>query len=137
MFQSDYPSFSEAMRDLCTAFNRPLNDDLVRVFWDALKPYPLPAVKGKVRFATMGKKFPTPVELRPESTITVEKKPTTQELLCDYVLRNRDLTDTQIRQPWLYTHDRAGNVTGVIVQADGENPGHRVTVSDLALDEVA
>lgn len=138
MNQSDYQNFAGLMRDLCAAFNRPLNDDLVRVFWDALRDYPLHAIRGKVRMATLGKKFPAPIELKPEHAVSVgRKEPTTQELLCDFVLRTRNLTDAQLRMPWIYTHDRSGNVTGVIVQADGDWPGYNVRTEDMQLEAVA
>lgn len=76
--------------------------------------------------------------------------PTVQERLCAYVMRHhaRRLTAKQIRGPWSYTHKRAqwvddlvrgkgvnrdelAECTGVIVPADGESAGLRVTVEDM------
>lgn len=54
------------MRDLCAAFNRPLNDDLVRVYWEALKGFPLPQIRSGVKKAAANEpKFPPPYKLRP------------------------------------------------------------------------
>lgn len=63
--------------------------------------------------------------------------PTTQEQLCNFVLKNRDLTLSQVRQPWTYTYGQAGEVTGVVVPADGERCGYFVRVEDMMLGRVA
>lgn len=74
-----------------------------------------------------------------------------QERLCAFVLRHRSLTVTQLRLPWTYLYRGysgcAGDpkdalakpgidfaTVGVVVPADGKQPGYRVMVEDLALD---
>jgi hypothetical protein len=66
VYQSEFAAFQGLIGDLCEAFNRPLKDDLVRVFWDALKEFPLQQLKSRVRIhIATSKKFPSPADLRP------------------------------------------------------------------------
>jgi len=77
--------------------------------------------------------------------------PSMQERLCDFVLRNRTLSDAQRRAPWTYLYRGhpgcAGEpkdpltkpsldyaVVGVVIPALGAQPGHRVMAEDLALE---
>lgn len=67
MYGSDYEPFTKVVEELGLAFNRPVSDDLVRVFWDALKSAPFPGVKALAdKWKNVGKKFPTPADLRPD-----------------------------------------------------------------------
>lgn len=54
------------------------------------------------------------------------------ERLVQFVMREYGsrLTPTQIRETWHYVHLRSGEITGVIVPADGEHPEIRVTLHD-------
>lgn len=70
---------------------------------------------------------------------------TIQEQLCAFVMRNRKLTQSQVRRPWLYRYERAqwrdikgdqrdepAECVAVDVPGDGEaHPGIRVTVEDM------
>jgi hypothetical protein len=63
--------------------------------------------------------------------------PTTLELLTDYVLRTKSLSKNQASSPWTYIgtgNARTGEgfaITGVVIPADGSNPGYRVMVADM------
>lgn len=129
MYQSEFASFQGLMVDLCEAFNRPLKDDLVRVFWDALKEFPLPQIKARVKIhIATGKKFPSPSDLRPAQEQAKAVGPHPVTMLEDYI-RGMGLSDAQI-----YGVQYIGNVnqiTGVqIPTIDGR--GHfRVMLRDI------
>lgn len=63
--------------------------------------------------------------------------PSLASSLSDYVLRTQRLTDTQLRTPWMYTRNVDGNISGVIVQADGAAPAIRITVADMQLGNLS
>jgi hypothetical protein len=59
MYTAEFDAFKQTLTDLCVSVNRPVNDDLVRVFWDDLRPCSLHQiqehakrlrVEGKTRF---------------------------------------------------------------------------------------
>jgi hypothetical protein len=61
MYAAEYDAFKQTLTDLCVAVNRPYNDDLVRVFWEDLRPCSLPQIQehakklrgeGKTRFTS-------------------------------------------------------------------------------------
>lgn len=150
MFQSEFDQFKALMSDLCTAFNRPYTDDVVRVFWDALKPYPFAQmrVRMKVAAGTL-KKFPTPQDLTPAPEMkrqdTAEKS--TMDLLSEYALRSKPLTRNQLRG-WTFIYRGQSGfpgvppsadyaVTGLIIPADGDYPGYRIMVRDMELEVAA
>lgn len=77
--------------------------------------------------------------------------PSMQDRLASCVLMHRSLTPAQIRGPWRYEyrgHPGFGGdpkkhgsrpspdyaVVAVVVPADGEHPGYRVTVEDMQMD---
>lgn len=74
--------------------------------------------------------------------------PTMQEMLTDFVLRSKSLTSNQLTRPWKFLYSGypgcAGDpndhttrpssdfaITGVVIPADGDAPGHRVMVIDM------
>ena len=57
--------------------------------------------------------------------------PSTVERLCEFVLRTKRLTFSQLQRPWQYTYDADGFCTGVVVPADGDNEGYFVRVIDM------
>jgi hypothetical protein len=80
MYTAEFEAFRQTLTDLCVAVNRPVNDDLVRVFWDDLRSCSLIQVQehaaklrreGKTRFTSADLR-PTPraantyEELRPD-----------------------------------------------------------------------
>lgn len=67
MQRSDSEVFRRVMEDLCTAFNRPITDDLVRVFFESLKYVSFHDVRRMAEtYRKNGKKFPAPKDLTPE-----------------------------------------------------------------------
>lgn len=67
MYQTDFDDFKKTLSDLCTAVNRPFNDDLARVFWEDLKRVDLSAVKERSKYLrACGKTRFTSTDLRPE-----------------------------------------------------------------------
>jgi hypothetical protein len=70
MLPLERDEFIRVMSDLCVAFNRPWMkpqcDDIVRVYWEALRGFPLPEIKSRAKTAMLnGKKFPSPADLKP------------------------------------------------------------------------
>lgn len=65
--------------------------------------------------------------------------PCMQSTLCKFVLKNRTLTPRQRITPWTYLGRgdvRSGvgfEITGVMVPADGDVPGFRMMVEDMAM----
>jgi len=67
VLREDTEAFRRVIEDLCTAFNRPITDDLVRVYWEALKKLHIADVSRMAAgHRQNGKKFPTPRELVPD-----------------------------------------------------------------------
>lgn len=52
--------------------------------------------------------------------------------LTEFIVEHRQLTVTQLRGPWSWLEDSDGAVTGVVIRADGEAPGYRVMMADMA-----
>jgi hypothetical protein len=66
MYNAEYDTFKQTLTDLCIAVNRPYNDDLMRVFWEDLRPCPLPQIQEHAkRLRAEGKKQFTSADLRP------------------------------------------------------------------------
>lgn len=66
MYTAEFDAFRKTLTDLCVSVNRPVNDDLVRVFWDDLRPCSLREIQelaGKLR--REGKTRFTSADLRP------------------------------------------------------------------------
>jgi hypothetical protein len=156
VFQSEFDEFKKSLSDLCTAVNRPFNDDLCRVFWEDLKSIPLGQVqfRAKLLRATGKTKF-TSNDLRPppeeKPVETGPSGPSVMDQLNDFVIKNFPLTERQVGSPWQYLgeeFDAPGvdgkmrrnhgvNITGVVVPADGNAPSYRVMVQDMSLGRVA
>lgn len=67
MLRDDYAAFTAVMTDLCAAFDKPVTDDRVRVFWETLKHVHLHDVKRSAEaWKRNQRKFPTPRDLMPE-----------------------------------------------------------------------
>lgn len=67
MYTAEFDAFKQTLSDLCTAVNRPFNDDLVRVFWDDLRPHQLYQIQERARNLRRdgNQKFKS-ADLRPE-----------------------------------------------------------------------
>ena len=69
MYATEFDDFKQTLADLCTSVNRPFSDDLVRVFWEDLKPTHLSAIRGQAKkLRAAGKTRFTASDLRPEET---------------------------------------------------------------------
>jgi hypothetical protein len=72
MYPAEYDDFKKTIADLCTAVNRPFNDDLARVFWEDLRHSHLSAIRERAKYLrACGKTRFTSNDLRPEP----EKEP--------------------------------------------------------------
>lgn len=74
----------------------------------------------------------------------VARGPSTEDRLAAHVLRHKSLTRVQLLSShWTYLYrgnPRTGEgleTTGVVIAADGDNPGYRVMAADLALESDA
>lgn len=66
MYTAEFDAFKQTLTDLCVAVNRPVNDDLVRVFWDDLRSCQLYQVQEHAgRLRREGKTRFTSADLRP------------------------------------------------------------------------
>jgi hypothetical protein len=106
MYAAEFDAFKQTLTDLCVAVNRPVNDDLVRVFWDDLRTCPLNQVQehaGKLR--REGKTRFTSADLRPTVRAANTYEPPRQDM--DHFdrfaniqffkfLRTHDVTNTQL-----------------------------------------
>lgn len=67
MYSAEYDAFKQTLTDLCVAVNRPVNDDLVRVFWEDLRPCSLREVQERsAQLRREGKTKFTSADLRPQ-----------------------------------------------------------------------
>jgi hypothetical protein len=67
MYAAEFDAFKQTLTDLCVAVNRPVNDDLVRVFWDDLRPCSLPGIQEHAKkLRREGKTKFTSADLRPQ-----------------------------------------------------------------------
>lgn len=68
MYTAEFEAFKQTLTDLCVSVNRPVNDDLVRVFWDDLRPCQLYQVQERARtLRREGKTKFTSADLRAEA----------------------------------------------------------------------
>lgn len=66
MYTAEFDAFKQTLTDLCVAVNRPVNDDLVRVFWDDLRTCSLREVQERsMQLRREGKTKFTSADLRP------------------------------------------------------------------------
>lgn len=67
MYTAEFDAFQQTLRDLCVAVNRPVNDELVRVFWEDLRPYSLLEIQQRAgRLRVEGNQRFKSADLRPE-----------------------------------------------------------------------
>jgi len=149
MFQSEFESFRGLMSDLCAAFDRPVTDERVRIFWDVLKKLPIEVVRSRMKFAAATcKKMPTPNELLPQETETKKSEalgPHPSLEIINWAMTNKPLTQKQRAAAWCHIvrysdgTDVSGKTVrnhtvefiGVIIPADGNVPGYRILKQDM------
>lgn len=79
--------------------------------------------------------FPEFVQLFARAKPKNSAAPDARERLTAFVLRHRSLTVGQTRMPWNFLGqrcERGFSTTGVVVPADGNAPGYRVMLEDVA-----
>lgn len=112
-------------QDWSTVIDNVSNDDLVAVL-----------VLVRQRHVTFPPTLPEFTALVKEVRTPRLHTPSMCEQLAEFIARTYPLTPTQLRGPWtfLYRPDAGRQiVTGVIVDADGDKPGYRVTVDDMQM----
>lgn len=66
MYQAEFEAFQQTLTDLCIAVNRPVNDDLIRVFWMDLRGCSHSDVQARaMQLRREGKTKFTSADLRP------------------------------------------------------------------------
>lgn len=113
--------------DWCTVVDNVSNDDLVATL-----------VLVRERHVTFPPTLPELVALVKEVRLPRAHVPSTAEQLTAYVARAYPLTPSQVRGPWTFLFRVVGGrqiVTGVVIDADGDKPGYRVTVEDMQMFE--
>lgn len=112
-------------QDWCTVIDNVSNDDLVAVL-----------VLVRERHVTFPPTLPELVALVKEVRMPRAHTPSVAEQLAEYVARAYSLSPMQLRGPWTYLYRLVGGrpiVAGLIVDADGDRPGYRVTVEDMQM----
>lgn len=112
-------------QDWGTIIDHASNDDLVAVL-----------VLVRQRHVTFPPTLPEFAALLKEVRMPRVHAPSVFEQLAEFVARTYPLTTMQLHGPWtyLYRADAGGQiVTAVIVDADGDKPGYRVTVDDMQM----
>ena len=69
--------------------------------------------------------------MRPARTVSTGPGP--GDRLCEYIMRSFGvrLTQRQITMPWTYIGSPEGEISGVVIDADGASPGYRVMLADI------
>lgn len=112
-------------QDWGTVIDNVSNDDLVAAL-----------VLVRQRHVTFPPTLPEFAALAKEVRLPRVHGPSVLEQLAEFVTRSYTLTPAQLRGPWtyLFRSDASGPiVTAVVVDADGDKPGYRVTVDDMQM----
>lgn len=163
MRPEDYEIFAEIMLDLCSAYDKPHSDRLVRVFFEDLRGVDLKTVRNLALLwrKMPNNKFPKASDLRPKASFEHQahaNEPTIQEQLCKFAakkfhdakgLRLDLITHQQYSMPWTYLYkrhqwfdekrkenrDEHCICTGVVIPPakDGSRPGYRITIEDMQM----
>lgn len=112
-------------QDWCTVIDNTSNEDLVAVL-----------VLVRQHHVTFPPTLPEFAALVKEVRVPRINAPSVAEQLAAFVSRSYSLTPTQLRGPWTFLYGTVGGqlvTTGVVVAADGDHPGYRVTVEDMQM----
>lgn len=110
-------------QDWCSIIDRVSNDDLVAVL-----------MRVREEHVSFPPTLPEFAALVKELRVPRVRKPSTQEQLATFVSRNYQLTPAQMSRPWTFLYKACPGgavITGVVIDADGERPGYRVSVEDM------
>ena len=112
-------------QDWCTVIDHTSNDDLVAVL-----------VQVRQQHVTFPPTLPEFAALVKEVRLPRSNAPSIAEQLAEFAARTYSLTPTQLRGPWTYLYRAAAGqlvVTGLVIAADGDHPGYRVSVEDMQM----
>lgn len=112
-------------QDWCALIDRVSNDELISVL-----------TLVRERHVTFPPTLPEFASLVKETRAPRPALPSMPEKLTEYVTRNYRLTPAQQSAPWTFLYrSESGRhfVTAVVIAADGESPGYRVTVDDMQM----
>lgn len=112
-------------QDWCTVIDQTSNDDLVAVL-----------VQVRQQHVTFPPTLPEFAALVKEVRLPRMNSPSVAEQLAEYVARTYQLTPAQLCGPWTFLYRPAAGqqiLTGVVIAADGDRPGYRVTVDDMQM----
>lgn len=112
-------------QDWCTLVDNATNEELVAVL-----------VLVRQRHVTYPPTLPEFSALVKEVRVPRPPTPPVTEQLTEFVLRTKTLSAEQLQTPWtfLFQQTEVGNVvSGVVIPANGDAPGHRVMVEDMQL----
>jgi hypothetical protein len=112
-------------QDWCTVIDNTSNDDLVAVL-----------VQVRQQHVTFPPTLPEFAALVKEVRLPRLQSPSIAEQLAEFVSKSYSLTPAQLRGPWTYLYGSTGGqvvVTGVVIAADGDRPGYRVSVDDMQM----
>ena len=146
MYDIDREPFANLMKELCVSVNRPFTADLLKVFWDDLNAIPFQMIERQAKtIRASGKKAFTSHDLRPppeeRHTIGGPDNNALLAQLCNAMNRIYDRLTLNQRavanyHEFIWTRDRiAPRPVALVIKADGDAPGHRITLTDCALDE--
>jgi len=80
MHLSEFDQFRGILDEAFQVFDKPLNDSLVKSYWEALKDQPLASVRRRAEYHTRHGKFcPRPKDLRPQDERTASDGGTANE----------------------------------------------------------
>jgi hypothetical protein len=112
-------------QDWCTVIDNTSNDDLVAVL-----------VLVRQQHVTFPPTLPEFAALVKEVRTPRINAPSVAEQLAEFVSKSYSLTPAQLRGPWTFLYGSTGGqliVTGVVVAADGDQPGYRVSIDDMRM----
>lgn len=112
-------------QDWCTVIDGVSNDDLVAAL-----------VLVRERHVTFPPTLPEFVALVKEVRMPRARGPSVAEQLAAFVARAYPLTPAQLARPWTFQYQIVGGrpvVTGVVIDADGEKTGYRVSIEDMQM----
>jgi hypothetical protein len=112
-------------QDWCTVIDNTSNDDLVAVL-----------VQVRQQHVTFPPTLPEFASLVKEVRLPRIHAPSMAEQLAEFVSKSYSLTPAQLRGPWTFLYGHTGGllvISGVVVAADGDHPGYRVSVEDMQM----
>jgi hypothetical protein len=143
MQASDREEFKLELGKLCAGFNVPLTKIREEGYWAGFVRMSIGQLRRAVEYALsehyLEEDLPTVGKIwkihrgdaAPTSNAGHVQNPA--ERLCEHVMRTLGarLTPKQIRMPWTYIGSVGGEITGVIIPADGDAPSYRMMLTDI------